>query len=260
MKEGSMVKKGKLSVDSASKAYQVREGEVVALADVAFEVKAGQFAVLIGPSGCGKSTLLHCIGGFIELTAGRIWLDESEIRAPGPDRGIVFQREALFPWMTVEDNLRVALRPKGISGHKAKELVADYLKAVGLSDSGGLYPRELSGGMQQRAAIARTLIYQPSVLLLDEPLGALDAQTRELMKEWLIDIWQKERKTIVYVTHDLDEAVFLAEKVIVLSARPGRVKRIIDINLKYPRDRRDSRYEEIREQLWGLIRGEVRFN
>lgn len=254
------MKKGKLSVDSASKAYQVREGEVVALADVTFEVNAGQFVVLIGPSGCGKSTLLHCIGGFVELTAGRIRLDESEIRAPGPDRGIVFQHEALFPWMTVEDNLRVALRPKGISGNNAKDLIAAYLKAVGLSDSGGLYPRELSGGMQQRAAIARTLIYQPSVLLLDEPLGALDAQTRELMKEWLIGIWLKEQKTVVYVTHDLDEAVFLAERVIVLSARPGRLKRIVNINLKYPRDRRDPHYEEIREQLWSLIRDEVRFN
>jgi len=260
MERVPLAKKGKLSVDSVSKTYAVREGEVIALSDVTFEVNAGQFVVLIGPSGCGKSTLLHCMGGFVELTEGSIRLDDSEIRAPGPDRGIVFQREALFPWMTVEDNLRVALRPKGISGNTATELIDTYLKAVGLSESGRLYPRELSGGMQQRAAIARTLIYQPSVLLLDEPLGALDAQTRELMKEWLIGIWLKEQKTVVYVTHDLDEAVFLAEKVVVLSARPGRVKSIVNIHLRYPRDRRDSRYEEKREQLWKLIRDEVRFD
>jgi NitT/TauT family transport system ATP-binding protein len=134
------------------------------------------------------------------------------------------------------------------------------LKAVGLSTAGGLYPRELSGGMQQRAAIARTLIYEPQVLLLDEPLGALDAQTRELMKEWIVDIWLKERRSVVYVTHDLDEAIYLAEKVVVFTARPGRVKRIVNITLKYPRDRKDSRYEELREQLWSLIREEVRFD
>ena len=255
-----MATQGRLAVESVSKSYPVREGAVVALSDVTFEVGAGQFVVLIGPSGCGKSTLLHCIGGFVELTDGNIRLDDSDIRGPGPDRGIVFQREALFPWMTVEDNLRAALRPKGITGGSAEELIDTYLKAVGLGESRRLYPRELSGGMQQRAAIARTLIYQPSVLLLDEPLGALDAQTRELMKEWLVGIWLKEEKTVVYVTHDLDEAVFLAQKVVVLSARPGRVKRIVDVNLRYPRDRRDPSYEEKRELLWKLIRDEVRFD
>ena len=255
-----MAMQGRLAVESVSKSYPVREGAVVALSDVTFEVGAGQFVVLIGPSGCGKSTLLHCIGGFVQLTDGNIRLDDSEIHAPGPDRGIVFQREALFPWMTVEDNLRAALRPKGITGESAEELIDTYLKAVGLGESRRLYPRELSGGMQQRAAIARTLIYQPSVLLLDEPLGALDAQTRELMKEWLVGIWLREQKTVVYVTHDLDEAVFLAQKVVVLSARPGRVKRIVDVNLRYPRDRRDPSYEEKRELLWKLIRDEVRFD
>lgn len=255
-----MATQGRLAVESVSKSYPVREGAVLALSDVTFDVAAGQFVVLIGPSGCGKSTLLHCIGGFVELTDGTIRLDDSAIRGPGSDRGIVFQREALFPWMTVEDNLRAALRPKGITGDGAEELIDTYLKAVGLGESRRLYPRELSGGMQQRAAIARTLIYQPSVLLLDEPLGALDAQTRELMKEWLVGIWLREQKTVVYVTHDLDEAVFLAQKVVVLSARPGRVKRIVDVNLRYPRDRRDPRYEEKREQLWKLIRDEVRFD
>lgn len=254
-----MAEKGKIIVESVSKVYSLRTGEVIALLDVDFRAEAGEFIVLIGPSGCGKSTLLHCIGGFIEPKSGHIWLDEHEIKGPGPDRGIVFQREALFPWMTVEDNLRVALRPKGISGDDAKQLIESYLKAVGLSGFGRLYPKELSGGMQQRVAIARTLIYEPSVLLLDEPLGALDAQTRELMKEWLIDLWLKTKKTVVYVTHDLDEAVFFAEKVIVLSARPGRVKSIVDIDLDYPRDRRNPRYQEIRDHLWTLIRDEVRF-
>lgn len=162
--------------------------------------------------------------------------------------------------MTVEDNLRVALRPKGISGNDAGELIDNYLKAVGLSGFCRLYPKELSGGMQQRAAIAKTLIYQPSVLLLDEPLGALDAQTRELMKEWLLDLWLKDQKTVIYVTHDLDEVVFFAEKVIVLSARPGRVKSIVKIDMDYPRDRRNSRYQESRDYLWSLMRDEVRFD
>jgi NitT/TauT family transport system ATP-binding protein len=154
----------------------------------------------------------------------------------------------------------VALRPKGIVGNEARKLIESYLKAVGLRQAARLYPRELSGGMQQRAAIARTLIYEPEVLLLDEPLGALDAQTRELLKEWIVDIWLKEPRTVVYVTHDLDEAIHLAEKIVVLSARPGRVKRIINIKLEYPRDRKDSRYEEIREELWNLIREEVQFD
>lgn len=255
-----MAKRGAILLESVSKRYQVRDGEILALDDVSFEVEEGQFVALIGPSGCGKSTLLHCIGGFIKPSSGRILIDNKEAVEPGPDRGIVFQREALFPWMTVEDNLRVALRPKGIARNDARKLIESYLKAVGLSTAGGLYPRELSGGMQQRAAIARTLIYEPQVLLLDEPLGALDAQTRELMKEWIVDIWLKERRTVVYVTHDLDEAIYLAEKVVVFTARPGRVKRIINIKLKYPRDRKDSRYEELREQLWSLIREEVRFD
>lgn len=255
-----MARKGAILLESVSKRYQVRDEQILALDNASFEVEEGQFVALIGPSGCGKSTLLHCIGGFIKPSSGRILLDNKEVAEPGPDRGIVFQREALFPWMTVEDNLRVALRPKGIARNDAQKLVESYLKAVGLSTAGGLYPRELSGGMQQRVAIARTLIYEPQVLLLDEPLGALDAQTRELMKEWIVNIWLKERRSVVYVTHDLDEAIYLAEKVVVFTARPGRVKRIVNITLKYPRDRKDSRYEELREQLWSLIREEVRFD
>jgi NitT/TauT family transport system ATP-binding protein len=255
-----MATKGAIFFESVSKTYQVRDEEVVALDTVSFRIDGGEFVVLIGPSGCGKSTLLHCVGGFIKPTLGRIVVDDKEVTGPGSDRGIVFQREALFPWMTVEDNVRVALRPKGIVGNDARNLIESYLKAVGLREAARLYPRELSGGMQQRAAIARTLIYEPEVLLLDEPLGALDAQTRELLKEWIADIWLKERRTVVYVTHDLDEAIYLAEKIVVLSARPGRVKRTINIKLDYPRDRKDSRYEEIREELWNLIREEVRFD
>jgi ABC-type nitrate/sulfonate/bicarbonate transport system ATPase subunit len=250
---------GSITIEAVSRAYEVKSGSVLALENVSFRVGAGQFVVLIGPSGCGKSTLLHCIGGFIPPTSGRILLDGAEIRTPGPDRGIVFQRESLFPWMTIEGNLKTALRPKRIVGAEADRLCTEYLGAVGLSGFGGAYPHQLSGGMQQRAAIARTLIYQPSVLLLDEPLGALDAQTRELMKEWVLDIWLRERKTVVYVTHDLDEAVFLGQKVIVLTNRPGRVKFAVDIALAYPRDRRDPHYEEVREQLWQGIREEVRF-
>ncbi len=230
---------GSITVDAVSRAFAMKDGSVLALQNVSFQVGAGQFVVLIGPSGCGKSTLLHCIGGFIPPTSGRILLDGAEIRAPGRDRGIVFQRESLFPWMTIEGNLKTALRPKGIAGAQADRLCEEYLGAVGLSGFGGAYPHQLSGGMQQRAAIARTLIYQPSVLLLDEPLGALDAQTRELMKEWVLEIWLRERKTVVYVTHDLDEAVFLGQTVIVLTSRPGRVKSALEIELAYPRDRRD---------------------
>ena len=198
------------------------------LSDVSLEVRPREFLALLGPSGCGKSTLLYLVGGFLPTEAGRIAVEGKPVTAPGPDRGIVFQHFALFPWKTVRGNILYGLERQGMPRAEREKRAQAFIDLVGLRGFEDSYPSQLSGGMKQRTAIARTLAFDPSILLMDEPFGALDAQTRALMQTELLSIWQRTPKTVIFVTHDVQEAVYLAERVAVMSARPGRIKAIVD--------------------------------
>src|SRR5215470_2391852 len=204
---------------------------VLALDDVSLDMRPREFVALLGPSGCGKSTLLYLIGGFLPVERGRILVDGRPVAAPGPDRGIVFQHFALFPWKTVRANVLYGLERAGLPREQRQARAQSFIDLVGLSGFEDAYPSQLSGGMKQRAAIARTLAVDPKILLMDEPFGALDAQTRGLMQAELLAIWRRTPKTVIFVTHDVQEAVYLADRVAVMSARPGRIKTIVDIKL-----------------------------
>lgn len=235
--------------------------EFTALQDIHFNVQAGEFMVLVGPSGCGKSTLLDLLVGLANPTSGRILLDGREITGPALDRGIVFQQYALFPWKSAKANIEFGLEAKGTPKRERSELARHYLSLVGLSGFEERYPHELSGGMKQRVAIARSLAYDPEVLLMDEPFAALDAQTRETMQSELLQIWEKTGKTIVFITHGIDEAVYLGQRVAVMTSRPGRIKQIIDIpfgSRSQEHDlRADPNFVSARHEIWDLIREEV---
>ncbi len=222
----------KLSVRGIRKVFEGRGGEVVALDGVDFDIPEKQFVTVIGTSGCGKSTLLSIIAGLEEETEGTVAVDGVPVYEPGRDRGVVFQSYTLFPWLTAQQNVEFALR-----GNKQEraEIAHDHLKLVGLEGFADAYPSQLSGGMRQRIAIARALSYKPQVLLMDEPFGALDAQTRQLMQELLMRIWEEHRLTVMFVTHDIDEAVFLSDRVLVMTARPGRIKEDIHVGVDRPR-------------------------
>jgi NitT/TauT family transport system ATP-binding protein len=231
--------------------------EFLALDDVSLTVARGELHCLLGPSGCGKSTLLYLIGGFIPTQSGRIATPAGEVRGPGPDRGVVFQSFALFPWLTVRDNVLYGLRKTGMPRREQEERAQAYIELVHLRGFEQAYPAQLSGGMQQRAAIARTLAVDPDILLMDEPFGALDAQTRRLMQEELLRIWKDSRKTIVFVTHDVQEAVFLADRVSVMSARPGRIADVVAGGFNRsddPHVTRTKQFAERAEELWDLVR------
>jgi len=222
----------KLSVNGVRKVFEGRSGDVVALDGVDFEIAEKEFVTVIGTSGCGKSTLLSIIAGLEEETEGVVLLDGEEVYAPGRDRGVVFQSYTLFPWMTAQKNVEFALRG---SKRERADVARQHLEMVGLEGFADAYPSQLSGGMRQRIAIARALSYKPQVLLMDEPFGALDAQTRQLMQELLTKIWEEHRMTVMFVTHDIDEAVFLSDRVLVMTARPGRIKEDITIGVDRPR-------------------------
>jgi len=237
-----------------------KDGKSLAILDVErFAANEGEFITIIGPSGCGKSTLLHIMGGFIPAEAGRIEVYGKEVRGPGPDRGMMFQEFALFPWKTVAGNIAWGLEVQGLPKAKIEEAVGRYLDMIGLRDFRNHYPAELSGGMKQRAALARVLAFDPKVLLMDEPFGALDAQTRETMQEELTRLWERTGKTIVFVTHDIEEAVYLGDRVVVMSARPGRIRQEITIDLPRPRGleiKKSMQCHEYRNHIWDLIRSE----
>jgi len=199
------------------------------------EIAHGEFIVILGPSGCGKSTLLRMVAGLDRPTTGRVLLDGAPVTGPGADRGMVFQSYTLFPWLTVEENIGFGLRERALPTAERQRIVAHYVERVGLRGFERHYPRMLSGGMQQRTALARALANDPKVLLLDEPFGALDHQTRALMQELLLGIWEADRKTVLFVTHDIDEAIFMANRVAVMTARPGRIKSDVAIELPHPR-------------------------
>lgn len=229
--------------------------EFVAVKDVNIEVRKGEFLAIVGPSGCGKSTFLDMIAGLTTLGTGEIYIDNKPITGPALDRGIVLQGYALFPWRTVRANVEFGLEIKGIPKNKRGDISQKYINLVGLQAFENRYPHELSGGMRQRVAIARALAYDPDVLLMDEPFAAVDAQTRETLQEELIRIWQETHKTIVFVTHSIDEAVFLADRVAVMTASPGTIKKVINIDLPRPRDgtRSSAEFGWFRHKVWELL-------
>lgn len=228
----------KLVIDNVSRTFPgVRGGApVMALTPTNLTVAANDFITILGPSGCGKSTLLRIVAGLDRPSTGEVRLDGRRITGPGADRGMVFQSYTLFPWLTVAQNIAFGLREQGRPEAEIREIVASYIEKVGLRGFENHWPKQLSGGMQQRTAIARALANDPEILLLDEPFGALDNQTRSLMQELLLGIWERERKTVLFVTHDIEEAIFLASRVIVMSVRPGRIKADLAVDLPHPRD------------------------
>jgi NitT/TauT family transport system ATP-binding protein len=216
--------------------FRTRRGaEVVAVDDLSLDIADREFISIVGPSGCGKSTLLRIVAGLVEPTAGEVFLDGRRIEGPGADRGMVFQSYTLFPWLTVQGNVEFGLEIKKMPAAPRAQLASEYIEMVGLKGFEHHYPKELSGGMMQRVAIARALANDPEVLLMDEPFGALDAQTRIIMQELLVNLWQRTPKTILFVTHDIDEAIFLSERVYIMTARPGRIKQVLDVDLPRPR-------------------------
>lgn len=233
-----------------------------AVEDISLDIKEGEFMVLVGPSGCGKSTFLHLLGGLTKPTKGELLIDGKPISGPGLDRAIVFQQYALFPWRTVLSNIEFGLEEKKLPKKQRLEIARYYISLVGLSGFEDRYPHELSGGMRQRVAIARSLAYDPDVLLMDEPFAALDAQTRETLQAELLSIWKETGKTIVFITHGIDEAVYLGQKVAVMTSRPGKIKTVIDVPLPDLRQkeedlRSDPEFVRIRHQLWNFLREEV---
>jgi len=247
-------------VDRVHHMYRPPRGrEVLALDQVSLSVASREFVALLGPSGCGKSTLLYLIGGFLPVESGTISVDGKRVQGPGPDRGIVFQHFALFPWKTVRGNILYGLERQGMPKEEREQRALDFIKLVGLAGFEDSYPSQLSGGMKQRAAIARTLAFDPSILLMDEPFGALDAQTRGLMQGELLRIWQRTPKTVIFVTHDVQEAVYLAERVAVMSARPGRIKTIIDTRFDKndPDIFKNPAFVGKVDEIWNLVRDEA---
>jgi NitT/TauT family transport system ATP-binding protein len=229
-----------IEIDRVSQVFQTSaRKDHLALSDISLTIEEGAFVSILGPSGCGKSTLLYIVGGFVSPTGGAAKMKGRAITGPGPDRGPVFQEFALFPWKTVLGNVMYGPRQQGVRTAEAEAQSRALIEMVGLKGYENFYPKELSGGMKQRVALARTLAYHPEVLLMDEPFGALDAHTRTRLQNDLLNIWERDRKTVLFVTHSVDEAVFLSDKVVMMSKSPGRIREIIDINLPRPRRRSD---------------------
>lgn len=231
--------------------------QVRAIEDISLDVHEGEFVCIVGPSGCGKSTLLFIMAGLEHPTAGVVEVRGRSIRGPGRDRGMLFQQLALFPWRTTRQNIEFGLELQGIPRNQRRRLSQPWLNLMGLNEFADVFPHQLSGGMQQRAAIARLLINEPEILLMDEPFAALDAQTRMLLGEELVRVWQEYRKTVLFVTHSVDEAIMLGDRVMVMTARPGRVKTSIQIELPRPRDPAGDAFNAVRRQVLTLVREEV---
>src|ERR1700744_2660265 len=247
-------------IQGVNHTYRPQRGRtVLALSDVSLDVRPREFLALLGPSGCGKSTLLYLVGGFLPTVAGRILVEGKPVAAPGPDRGIVFQHFALFPWKTVRGNILYGLERQGLPRAEREKRAQSFIDMVGLRGFEDSYPSQLSGGMKQRAAIARTLAIDPNILLMDEPFGALDAQTRAIMQTELLKIWQRSPKTVVFVTHDVQEAVYLSERVAVMSARSGRIKAIVETKFpdRNPGILRTKEFVEKVDELWSLVHDEA---
>ncbi len=242
-----------IEVRGVSKMFRVPGGEVVALKDINLSVGAGEFVCLLGPSGCGKSTLLNAIAGFAPPTAGTITVDGRAVKGPGPDRGMVFQEYALFPWMTVAQNIAFGLEIKGQGRAQINQRVAELLETLKLTDFRDRFPKDLSGGMRQRVAIARVLALDPPVLLMDEPFGALDSLTRRSLQDELLRIWAALGKTIIFVTHSIEESIYLADRIVVMTYRPGTIKADIQVSMAHPRDGAAPEFNALKKQLSGLV-------
>jgi NitT/TauT family transport system ATP-binding protein len=247
-----------IEIDHVSQTFRTSGRQShLAISDISLRIEDGAFVSILGPSGCGKSTLLYIVGGFVNPTEGVAKVKGTAITGPGPDRGPVFQEFALFPWKNVLGNVMYGLRQQGVPRAEAEAQSRRLIEMVGLTGFENFYPKELSGGMKQRVAIARTLAYKPAVLLMDEPFGALDAHTRTRLQNDLLNIWERDRKTVLFVTHSVDEAVFLSDKVVVMTRAPGRIKRIVEIDLPRPRRRAelllDPRYQKYVVDIEKLI-------
>lgn len=245
-----------VKIDHVEKIYQGRSGEVVALNGVDMEIRENEFVCVVGPSGCGKSTLLNIIAGLERPTSGRVCVKGKEVVNPGSERGVIFQQYALFPWLTVKKNVKFGLKLRGVKEPELSAIADKYIRLVGLEEFGDSYPKELSGGMKQRVAIARAYAVNPEILLMDEPFGALDAQTRTQLQTELLETWEKEKKTCFFITHDVEEAIILAQRVVVMSARPGRVKEIVPVNIPYPRTQETKMTKEfldLKVHVWGQV-------
>ena len=251
----------RLQVDKVSLRYQKPDGGMfTALEKVSFEVPDQQFAVLVGPSGCGKSSLLYLTAGLNEPTEGEIYVGGQQVQEPGADRGMVFQSYTLFPWLTVRQNVEFGLKRRGMATAQRKEIVDYYVNEVGLTGFADNYAKQLSGGMMQRVAIARALANDPQILLMDEPFGALDSQTRLQMQQLLLRVWGNSKKTVLFVTHDIDEAILLGDRVYVMGARPGRIKQILDVPIERPRHLdmvMERSFIEMKREIFGLLHDEL---
>ena len=246
----------KVKSENVKKVWNTRNGQIVALNGVNLDIMENEFICVVGPSGCGKSTLLNIIAGLEEPTEGAAYIDDKKITSTGVERGVVFQQYALFPWLTVLKNVMFGLKLQGKKNDEAKEIAMKYIKMVQLEEFVNHYPKELSGGMKQRVAIARAYAVNPEVLLMDEPFGALDAQTRTQLQTELLETWEKEQKTCFFITHDVDESIILAQKVVIMSARPGRIKEIVDIDIPYPRTQETKmspRFLELKNHIWSQV-------
>ncbi|WP_232473622.1 ABC transporter ATP-binding protein [Brachyspira murdochii] len=249
-------KEVKVKISNVSKIYKGTNKDVHALDNVNLDIYKNEFVCVIGSSGCGKSTLLNILAGLDTPNSGTIEIDGKAIEGTGVDRGVVFQQYALFPWLTVAKNVAFGLELQKKSKDEINKIVDHYLKAVGLIDFKNSYPKELSGGMKQRVAIARAYAVNPNILLMDEPFGALDAQTRAQLQTELLNTWDNEKKTCFFITHDVDEAVFLAQRVVIMSPRPGRIKAIVEVPIPYPRvpeTKLSKEFNDIKNELWQLV-------
>jgi len=252
-----------VTIRNVTKAYGGGGGEesVIALEDVSLEVNDQEFLSVVGPSGCGKTTLLRVTDGLLDYDGGEVLLDGQQVVSSGQDRGMVFQDFNLLPWRTVQQNVQFGLELAGVDTESREERTQKHIQLVGLEGFENSYPQELSGGMQQRVGIARALAIDPEVLLMDEPFGALDAQTREYLQEELLRIWEENKKTVVFITHNIEESIYLSDKVAVMSPRPGRIRRIIEVPFERPRYDSDLKatqeFTELRQEIWGLLKHDV---
>ncbi|MGP3911692.1 ABC transporter ATP-binding protein [Nonomuraea sp. 10N515B] len=250
----------KISFSDVVKTYPMKDGTFTALSQVSLDIADREFVTVVGPSGCGKSTLMSMAAGLVEPTSGEVLVDGVPVTGPGPERGVIFQQYALFPWLTVRKNVEFGLKLAELPAEERRRRAERAIALVGLSDFADALPKTLSGGMKQRCAIARAYAVNPQVLLMDEPFGALDALTRVQLQDQLLDTWSQEQRTVMFITHDVDEAVYLARRVIVMAARPGRIQQVVDVDLPYPRTeemRLSPEFGRIRNEVWHSVYHQV---